>query len=234
MRISYTYKNYPNCPRATEYSHSVESASAYAGMFIGIFSFAAAATFLASTFYFFGDYKWGLFLCGITFALAMALIDFYYFIIRPNNTSCELDIILIEESDKSLPKEIVQEFCESLRSEARKKNKEAFKDFFPVFLAAFCDAIALIAGIKGVYFLCHKQGGLFLLIGAIVAICVFSCLIWKFSNKNNSEASIESIQNHSPTSSSTYPDDGIMFCRKCGATTFPDSKFCSKCGSQVR
>lgn len=235
MRIRYTYHNYPNCPKATEYSRSAETASAYGGLFIGLPSLASVVFLLISAFSFFGNYNWGEFLGSVAFVLAMALLDFYFFVIRPNNTSCEIKVILTEEGNSKLPKNTVQEYCELLRIENRKTNKDAFESFYPLFLVSFCDVIALIAGIKGVYFLCHKENGVFLLLASIVALGVFSYLIWRFVNK---PAPISKTINTTTKSSTINTveslDNDIFFCRKCGAKVLHDSTFCSKCGTKVR
>ena len=67
MRIRYTYNNYPNSPKATEYSRSAESSAAYAGIFIGPLSIGAVIAFLVCTFGFFGKYNWGEFLGAVAF-----------------------------------------------------------------------------------------------------------------------------------------------------------------------
>ena len=235
MRIQYTYQKYSNCPRATEYSRSAESSAAYGGMFIELLSFGAIITFLICTFSFFGNYNWGDFLGGVAFIIAMSLLDFYYFVIRPNNIACEIKVILTEDGNHNLPQDVVQEYCESLRKENRKQNKKEFNAFYPIFLAIFFDVIALIAGIKGVYFLCHKEEGIFLLLASIIALCVFSFLIWRFIK---GPAPIARTQNtvvdRLLVNPSTPSNNEIAFCRKCGAKILPDSTFCSKCGTQVR
>lgn len=237
MRIRYTYQKYPNCPRATEYSQSAESSAAYGGMLIGPLSIGAVIAFLICTFSFFGNYQWGEFLGAIAFTVAVAMIDFYYFVIRPNNTQCEIKVILTEDGNRNLPSSVVQQFCENLRKENRKANVEAFKGFFLVFVVSLFDAVALISAIKGVYFLCHKEGGLFLLLGGVVAICVFSYLIWRFVNgpspKSVTSSIIANKETKTPVPNAVESED-IAFCRKCGTKVLSDSVFCAKCGTKVR
>lgn len=237
MRISYTYHNYPNCPRATEYSRSAESSAAYGGMLIGPLSIGAVITFLICTFSFFGDYNWGAFLGAIAFTIVVAIIDFYYFVIRPNNTQCNINVILAEEGNRNLPSPVVQQFCENLRKENRETNKEAFKSFFIVFLVSLLGAVALIAAIKGVYFLCHKEGGVFLLLGGVVAIGISVCLLWKLLNGSSPKptTSQKTVSNTQSETIATAPENGdIAFCRKCGTKVLSDSVFCAKCGTKVR
>lgn len=236
MKIRYTYQNYPNCPRATEYSESAESSAAYEGLFIGPLSIGAVIAFLICTFSFFGNYNWGEFLGAIAFTIAVAIIDFYFFVIRPNNTQCEINVILAEDSNRNLPASVVQQFCKNLRKENKKKNTEAFINFFLIFLVSLFDAVSLIATINGVFFLCHKEGGLFLFLGGVVAIGVFSCLIWHLvsghsKKPNTSKVSVSKEPSDTPSASES---GDITFCRKCGAKVLSDSVFCAKCGTKVR
>ena len=237
MRIRYTYNNYPNSPKATEYSRSAESSSAYAGIFIGPLSIGAVIAFLVCTFGFFGKYNWGEFLGAVAFSIVVALIDFCYFIIRPNNTHCEIKVILTKETNKMLSETIVSQYCATLRKENKKQNLEAFKNFFAVFLVSLFDAIALIAAIKGTYFLCHKKGGALLLWGGIVAVVVFTCLVWKLAKGSSSRTITNTVpvNGGQPVPNSKSPTiDDIAFCRKCGAKILPDSIFCAKCGTKLR
>lgn len=234
MRVHYSYLSYSNCPKATRYSRDAAEAAAYGSMFLGLLSFAAIITFLIVTFSFFGNYDWESFLWSIAFVSGMALLDFYHIVIRENNVSCEVNIILAEERNTGLSAESLKQKRENLRAKSKQDNKEAFAIFFPVFLSALCGSIALIAGIKGVYFLCHKQGGLLLLLGACVTLCVIGLLFWRPSFRSVGQAApitSNTVQNAITTS---VPDNDISFCRKCGAKIPEDSTFCPKCGTKVR
>lgn len=237
MRISYTYQKYPNCPRATEYSQSAESTAAYGGMLIGPITIGAVIAFLVCTFSFFGNYNWGEFLATIVFSVVVAIIDFYYFVIRPNNTQCEIKVILTEEGNRKLPTSVVQQFCENLRAENRTANKKEFAKFIRVFLVCLFDAVAVIATIKGVYFLCHKDGGLFLLLGGIVAISILSYAIFKLLCSplhQSTAATTPASEKPAVNDSASIENIDIAYCRKCGTKVLPDSVFCAKCGTKVR
>ena len=180
MRIRYTYQNYPSCPKATEYSRSSESSAAFGGMFLSLFSFAAAITFLICTFSFFENYNWGEFLGSIAFATVMSFLNFYYFVCHPNNTACEIKVILTEASNHDLPQNVVQEYCNSIRNENSKKNIRAFKTFCPFYFVFLFNTIALIAGIKGVYFIYQGGEGVILLVSSVIGICFFSFFLVLF------------------------------------------------------
>ena len=236
MRISYTYSNYPNCPRATEYSKSAEESAVRLYGLIGLITIGAIITFLICTFSFFGEYQWGDFLGGISFVAVAALLDFYAIVIRPQKTNCEIKVILAEEGNRHLPQYVVQQFCDNLRKETKKENTKAFLKYLPVFLAALSDAIALIGSIKGVYFLCHKEYQLPLLLCSLAALGVFSFIIWRLLNAPALDyvSSNESTSNASFSSSTQTENTDIAFCRKCGTKVLSDSVFCSKCGAKVR
>lgn len=237
MRISYTYQKYPNCPRATEYSQSAEYSAAYGSILVGPLSIGAVIEFLICTFSFFGNYNWGEFLGAIAFTIVVSIIDFYFFVIRPNNTQCEIKVILVEDGNHNLPSSVLQQFCENLRKENRKTNTKAFTRFFLVFLVSLSGAIALIAAIKGVYFLCHKEGGLFLLLGGILVIGVLAYLLWRLlSDPTPKPATTPVPVSKEPpeTAPRTSESGDIAFCRKCGTKVLSDSVFCAKCGTKVR
>lgn len=237
MRIQYSYKNYPNCPRATEYSQWAESRSATAGGLVGIITIAAVICFLASSFSFFGNYNWMDFLGSIIFVVIAAVVDFYYFIIRPNNTRCEIKIILLEDCNPTLPQETIKQLSKNLRKENRIENNSQFLKFFSVFAVSLVDTIALIAIIKGVYLLCHGEESWLLVVGALVLLIVLSCSIWLMvRDKPIKSAPKKSLSYYNQTNSANEYDEkkDIAFCRKCGAKILPDSIFCDKCGTKVR
>lgn len=234
MRIRYTYQNYPNCPRATEYSKNAESMAVNGEMTAVLLSLGAGITFLVCTFSFFGNYNWGDFLGAIAFVIGAAILDFYFFVARPNTTQCEIKIILIEEGSHHLPSPVVEQYCEDLRKENKKINTEAFKKVLPVFSVGLFGAVALIATIKGVYFLCHKEGGLFLCLGGIVALGVLAYILWRLLAKPAENAPAVGSRVTSQTVSNATESGDIAFCRKCGSKVLPDSVFCARCGTKVR
>lgn len=234
MKIRYTYQQYPNCPRATEYSKSAESTAAYLGMLIGPITFFEFFGFLFCTFSFFGNYNWEEFITVIVFAIVVAIIDFYYFVIRPNNTQCEIKVILTEESNRNLPKTAVQQFCEKLREENKNNNKEEFTKFFCIFLACLFDAVAVIATIKGVYFLFNMENSWFLFLGGIVATCCLSYIIYVLLRGPTYQSASTIPVSNTVAADNTDTNENIEYCRKCGTKVLSDSIFCSKCGTKLR
>lgn len=239
-RIRYTYQNFPNCPRATQYSKDRESATVFLGVLIGPLSIASIITFFIYTFQFFGKYDWLSFLAAVLFLCVMAMIDIAIYGCRPNKTRCELSIILMEaEYGDCVPSEIFK-YGNMMREKNKKENRKLFLNALKWFGLGLGATIAVIAAIKGVYYLCHKQGGLFLLIGAIEAIIVLATLLYYFyipheSIKDKCKKIREKVQTEKEsTSYSSAMNDDIMYCRICGNKVLSDSKYCSKCGNQVR
>ena len=170
MKIQYTYRNYPDCPRATEHSKSAESASAILGMLAGLMTLAAFFVLPIFTFSFFGSYNWTNFLGALGYTIFVGYLDLLLIDIRPNDTECELKVILLEDRKTNLPPEVIKGMCDSIKKENNKKDLESLKKFSLFFLPALAVFVALAALIKGVYFLCHKNGGFFLVLGSLAVL----------------------------------------------------------------
>lgn len=233
MRLTYTYKSYPNCPKATAYSKSAEEATLIHTSSSGAVLLLAIIFFLCSAPEFFTNYDWYNFLSSIAFLIVAALYVFYAFVVRPNNTECGIAVILTEESCQN---PIAKEVCETIRKKNKQKNMASFKIFFPLMIASVCDLIALVAAICGAYFLYHNNGGVLLLLCSTILIGLFSYIIWKIWPRSNSEGSKNSIStNNKIQEESTTRDarSNTLYCRKCGNKVLPDSVFCSHCGTKL-
>lgn len=242
MRINYSYQNYPNCPRATEYSKSAEEFSATFSVLIGWCTLGAVVFFLIHTFVFFESYDWKPFLEAIGAIVGMGIIDFLMLFVRPNCTNTQVQIILLEESHVDLP---IAEVSKALRKENRRENWWAFKFFFSVFTLALLDTVSLIATIKGAFFLYNhsRDNALPFLLIAAFALCVFSLALWfllhkpatasnkpKKGNANRENKPQKKHDNANPSKDA----ESILYCRKCGAKLLPDSIFCAHCGTKVK
>lgn len=233
MRFTYTYKSYPNCPKATAYSKSAEEATSIHTSFSGWALLFAIMFFLYSAFEFFTNGDWSNFLSAIAFLIAAALYGFYAFIVRPNNTECGIAVILTEESCQN---PIANEVCEAIRKKNKQKNMASFKTFFPLMIASVCDLIALVAAISGVYLLYHNNGGLLLLLCSTILIGLFSYIIWRIWPRSNSKGSRDSISTKNKIQEESTVRDtrgNTLYCRKCGNKVLPDSVFCSHCGTKL-
>lgn len=229
MKIQYTYSRFPNCPRATEYSHDTESLWSFLDMVIGVLSFVAMILLFIKGLDFFEYYNWIDFGPYAAFAFFIGILNFYSFSIRPNNTKCELKVIVLEDT-ANLQLGELDEMCKLLRCETRKENKQEFLHFFPIYLLAFGAVIAVIGVIKGIYFLRNYEDGLTLLLFSIVALCFFLCIIWIVIKRPSlpKELFAKIKQKNKPIESNAF------FCRKCGTKLLSNSVFCYKCGTKVR
>ena len=236
MKIEYTYTNYPDCPKATEYSKSEEEAAAYIGMFLGAATIGAIIAFVFYTYSFFEEYNWESFLLALGAIFCIGMIDLWFVCVRPNNTKYEIKIILLESKAKEMPLTPIKEFGDILRKEAKEESKKMFRAFFPVFIALLFDTIALIGAINGVYRLCHRRTDLWTPLIAIIAVCILSCFV-ALSMKHLKKVLSYSEERLNRGDHSSYKEDdnnSIAFCRKCGKRVLPDSIFCSNCGTKVR
>lgn len=181
--VSYTYKSFPNCPEATQYSKDRESYTAVLAGFVGLWTIVAVIYFIVCSFKFFGNYNWSDFSLSLFWLVFSAIFVFCFIVCRPRKTECELKIILIKSENKALPQEVINNYCDSLRKENRKENINTAKIFFPTFLLLVLAVLSLIGTIKGIYFLCHKQDGLFLLIGSLGVLCIIGLVAWYLQNR---------------------------------------------------
>lgn len=240
MRISYRYRSYPNCPRATDYSKSSEEFAVSLSIFITVLSLAGGLAFVLSTFDFFGAYDWGEYFQVISFVLAVGVFDFYCIVCRQRRIERKLKYILLEESQTVLPS-VIENYKNTRRDQDWKDNWTDFKKCSFYFIDILLLAMFVIGTIKGVYFVCHKENGSALLLISITAVVVLSfVLIRMYAHQQKSFAQNATSSNDSGSpytevcKTGTRPEDEIRFCSKCGAKVFPDSIYCSKCGNKVR
>lgn len=154
MRIKYTYTSYPNCPRATKYSHSREKSTAILGAYSGLFSIIAIMLFFAFTFSLFEEGNWGSFFIGFIIINLVALWDLYIIVLRNNNTECKLNIILIEEAlleeDDYEESEYLKQQIVILKKENKINNMQITKKYFLYFYLGLLAAIAIVGIIQGI------------------------------------------------------------------------------------
>lgn len=187
MRYKFSYRSYPDCPRATDYSHDAEYFALIFGYVVNIAAFGAVAYYVVETFSFFDDYNWFSLFRSIAVVIIVALALFFCYCIRPNHTDYRIKVILLEDRGNKLPDAVFKQHVKSLKRQKRLRDKEEFLLFFPIFLFALLDSFSVIAAIKGILFLCNSKNGLPFILVAIPAIVVFTFLICLFAKKISSK-----------------------------------------------
>lgn len=255
-KVTYTYKSYPNCPRATEYSKERERQAVHLNSLAGILSIGAIISFFICTFSLFSDGNWIDFSFAIFFASLIALFDAYVFVMRAKNTECKLNIILFEESllmkmnhhkeqmqtlEKENRKEqllyLKQNYIEQMdifkqekRKETRKENITFLKRYFLYFFLGLFVAISIVGIIQGLVFIANGDDAIMLLF-SIIAFLSLSFLF--FCTLPIGKKLFEKKKLHKTILSPIYSSEEKLFCRKCGAQLMTDSLFCNKCGTKV-
>lgn len=231
-RITYTYKSYPNCPRATEYSQERErTTTLFSGLTV-ISSIGVVIAFFIYTFALFSKGNWNDFFTAVLFTVIVAFFDAYIFVLRGNNTEYQLSIILLEES--SINKDYYKEQIKTLKKANRKENMEFLKKYFLYFFLGMFLAISIVGIIQGFVFISNGDNTTMLLL-SFVAFLLLGCLFFYtlpigkecfkkiFTKKEISKSDKKQL----------YSTKEKLFCRKCGTQILPDSVYCDKCGSKV-
>jgi len=176
IRMPYSYKSFPNSPRATEYSHSRERSAAFFSGAIGILSFSAVVTFFITAFSLFSNGNWDDFLYVLLFVLIVALLDAYFFVLRSHNTECNINIILLKESPTK--PENYEEIIKVLKKENRKRNIIFLTQYFLYFFLGMFIAISIVGIIQAAILLSNGKSATVLLLLSILALIVFGCLFF--------------------------------------------------------
>lgn len=255
-RITYTYKSYPNCPRATEYSQERERISILLSGSTVIFSIGVVIAFFIYTYALFSEGNWGNFLTVILYTILTAFFDAYMFVLRNNNTECNLNIILFEESvikkinylkeqiqdfDKEKRKdelsklkmqyiEEVKTFKKETKKKTRENNIEFLKRYFLYFFLGMFIAISVVGIIQGI-----SDGNPTTIFVSLVSFLVLG--FWFFYTLPIGKKAFTKIIAKKENSHNTKKQLPLtkekLFCRKCGTQILPDSVYCNKCGSKI-
>jgi len=137
-----------NCPRATNYSHDRERTTALLGGLVALGSLFTIYAFIDSTFSLFTEHNWSNFFTAFAFINLIALWDLYMFILRDNNTECNINIILIEEElleeDDCEKSEYIKQQIPLLKKENKRKNIKITKKYFLWFYLGLFVTIAIV------------------------------------------------------------------------------------------
>ncbi len=256
-RIRYTYKSYPNCPRATEYSRERERGAALLSGLVGVLSIGAVIAFFVCTFSLFVEGNWGDFFAAVFCTILVAFFDAYIFVLRGRNTECKLNMILFEESaiikmnhhkeqmqtldaekrkeELSALKKHYIEQRDSFKKENQKENLLFLKKYFLYFFLGMFLTIAIVGIIQGFIFVANGDDATALLLFSFLAFLGFGCLF--FVTLPIGKTSFEKIfvkkKVHDAVAKQPHKTIEKFFCRKCGTQILPDSLYCDKCGEKV-
>ncbi len=255
-RITYTYKSYPNCPRATEYSQERERATTLLAGSTGILSIGAVIAFFIYTFALFSEGNWNDFFTAVLFTVIVAFLDAYIFVLRGNNTECNLNIILFEESaikkmnyhkaqmqefDKEKRKDelskLKMQYVEELKTfkkETKKKNRENniefLKRYFLYFFLGMFIAISIVGIIQGI--LDGNPTTIFISLAAFLVLGFLFFYTLPIGKKAFTKIIAKKEISYNTKKQLPLIEEKL-FCRKCGTQILPDSIYCNKCGSKV-
>lgn len=122
------------------------------------------------------------------------------------------------------------------------------KKYFPTIASGFVDLSGIIAAIVAIKSICHKNGGILLLIFSLFVVIIFSTLIYiinrdsnirgfkvrLFTSKTIPPASDSPLTTFPPkTATSSFVSAESIFCHKCGKKLPKDSIYCSHCGFKL-
>lgn len=248
-KITYTYKSYSNSPRATQYSKGREATTALLSGVTGIFSVGAVIAFFICTYTLFSEGNWSSFLIAFLIIFLAALFDAYIFVLRSNNTECNLNIILFEELlikkknhhiskiDKfdELAKikiqyvEELKEYEKRTKKENRDNNIKFLRKYFIYFFLGVFIAISVIGIVQGIIDCNYAT-----LLVSLVAFLILGCLFFfalPIGKKIFTKKLVKKENSYNEKTMALSKEK--LFCRKCGAQILPDSVYCDKCGSKV-
>lgn len=237
MKIQYTYRSFPNCPRATEYSRSREWFGTLWGTGSGAGALFSIIWYVIATFGFFSEYHWEDFLLCLLSVTVLCFLCFYITVCRTNTTDCELNIILLEEQGDISDDELRREIFNKMRNKNRAENLLQIKTYFIWYALILTASTSLIALIKSIYLLLTDDGGLGMLVIATIVLTATlwgGYKLWKIANPSTRLKKISQEKAKTISQPKETKSDDIRFCHKCGKELSDESIFCSSCGTKVR
>lgn len=242
MKVTISWRNYPNCPEATEYDKSRSYLMHFIGMFVGITLLALVIGFFVCMSAFWTDAEWGQFFGGLLCLLGGGALAHMVFVWYPHCTEKGLQLIFLKyktssfENFKKLEeKRIRKEFNDELR--------ETTKVYYFWYLSVVAFAIIVCIFIFSIVRMAMDEGG----IGwFLFSLCATGAAIWGFlrlkniidgpitptkkpiSTNNNQGASVTT-----PTKVESANTSTELYCRKCGRKLNVLQSFCQSCGTPV-
>ena len=243
MKVTIQWRNYPNCPEATEYDKSRSYLMHFIGMFVGITLFALVIGFFVCMSAFWTDADWGQFFGGLLCLLGGGALAHMVFVWYPHCTEKGLQLIFLKYKTSSF--ENFKKLEEKrIRKECNDELRETTKVYYFWYLSVVVFALIVCIFIFSIVRMAMDEGGIGWL---LFSLCAAGAAIWGFLRlKNIIDGPITPTKKTIPTSnekqgaSVTTPTKAEssntntdLYCRKCGRKLNALQSFCQSCGTPV-
>ena len=155
MRVTISWRNYPNCPEATEYDKSRSYLMHFIGMFVGIALFALVIGFFVCMSSFWTDADWGQFFGGLLCLLSGGALAHMVFVWYPHCTEKGLQLIFLKyktssfDNFKKLEEKRIKKEC---NDELRETTKIYYFWFLSVVIFALIVCIFIFSIVRIIFF----------------------------------------------------------------------------------
>lgn len=243
MKVTISWRNYPNCPEATEYDKSRSYLMHFIGMFVGITLLALVIGFFVCMSAFWTDAEWGQFFGGLLCLLGGGALAHMVFVWYPHCTEKGLQLIFLKYKTSSF--ENFKKLEEKrIRKECNDELRETTKVYYFWYLSVVVFALIVCIFIFSIVRMAMDEGGIGWL---LFSLCAAGAAIWGFLRlKNIIDGPITPTKKPIPTSnekqgaSVTTPTKAEssntntdLYCRKCGRKLNVLQAFCQSCGTPV-
>lgn len=222
------YSFYEDCPQATEYSRGRARGQLVLGFFLCLgtptvlfwFSYIVRKCLLQFDLY---D-----FICSVFFVLIIAVLNYYFFSWK---VVTELKTRIILAKFKATFSAIDgNEIEKQLKKEIKSQKKETAKIYWPFVIWVVLLMTGLSVLSKAVYFICHRQPQVVLLVVAFVGTAITFIGVWVTSKQFKRLFVTRKMQivHRNQGSRVVY-----QYCHKCGIKLMQNEEFCRNCGTSL-
>lgn len=241
MKVTISWRNYPNCPEATEYDKSRSYLLNFIAMCTSITLFVLVIGFFVYMRGFWTDAEWGQFFGGLLCLLSGGTLVHMVFVWYPYCTEKGLQLIFLKyktssfDDYKKLEEKRIKKEC---NDELRKATKLYYFWYLTVVVLTLIVCIFIFSIVR----IAMDEGGigwllfsLFAAGGAIFGFIRLKNVIYgpitpyqKSIATSNENQVITSSKVDSPNTSTE------LYCRKCGRKLNVLQSFCQSCGTPIR
>lgn len=238
MKITISWRYFPECPKATDYDRSRSYLRNFLGLFVNITLFVLAIGFFVCMSKFWTDADWGQFFCGFFCILSGGALAHMLYVWYPHCTEKGLQLIFYRHKTNSF--DIRNKLMEKeLKRACNDALRETTKRYYFWYLSVVVLTVIVSVFIYSVVRLAMNEDGigwlLFSLCAAVGAIFGFLRLknviygpITPLShNESQSATRAISVKTNAPNTSAE------IYCHKCGRKLSVLQAFCQSCGTPV-